>query len=73
MKIKTKIISIIFLLLSVMNSYSQDTLSYDRVLSEALNKNLYIKNELLNIDIAKGEYYKTNNFFPTLPEIDLEY
>ncbi|MDQ3019018.1 MAG: TolC family protein [Bacteroidota bacterium] len=73
MKIKTKIFSIVILCLYVLNSNAQDTLSYDRVLDEALSKNLFLKKELLNIDIAKGEYYKTNNFFPKLPEIDVEY
>lgn len=73
MDMKIKIFSIIFSSLCVLNSYSQDTLSYDRVLNDALKKNLFIKNELLNIDLAKGEYYKTNNFFPKLPELDFEY
>jgi len=73
MKIKIKIFLIVFLFLCVLDSYAQDTLSYDRVLNEALTKNLFLKNELLNIDLAKGEYYKTNNFFPKFPEIDLEY
>ncbi|MEO8666721.1 MAG: TolC family protein [Ignavibacteria bacterium] len=73
MNIKTKIFSGALLFLCVLSSYAQDTLSYDRVLNEALNKNLFLKNELLNIDLAKGEYYKTNNFFPKLPEIDVEY
>lgn len=71
--IKTKIFSIIFLFQCVVNSFAQDTLSHDRVLNEALTKNLFIKNERLNIDLAKEEYYKTNNFFPKFPEIDLEY
>ncbi|MEP7146155.1 MAG: TolC family protein [bacterium] len=73
MKIKIKIFLIVLLLLSVLNSYAQDTLSYNRVLNEALNKNLFLKNELLKIDLARGEYYMTNNFFPKFPEIDVEY
>lgn len=73
MMIKIKIFSIVLLSFFWMNSYAQDTISYDRVLEEALKKNLFINNELLNIDLAKGEYYKTNNFFPKLPELDFGY
>lgn len=73
MQTKIKILSVVYLFIGILNSNAQDTLSYDRVLNEALSKNLFIKNELLNIDIAKGEYYRTNNFFPKFPELDLEY
>ncbi len=73
MKFKIKIFSGVFLFLFVLNSNAQDTLSYSKLLGEALNKKLFLKNELLNIDIARGEYYKTNNFFPKFPEADVEY
>ncbi|MDZ4712860.1 MAG: TolC family protein [bacterium] len=73
MKIKTITFSILFLFSLVLNSSAQDTLSYDRVLDEALKRNLFLKNEQLNIDLARGEYYRTNSFFPKLPEIDAEY
>ncbi len=73
MQTKIKLLSVIYFFICILNSNAQDTLSYDRVLNEALSKNLFIKNEQLNIDIAKGEYHRTNNFFPKLPEIDLEY
>lgn len=73
MKIKIIIISIFIFCNLIANSFAQDTIRYERVLDEALNNNLILKNELLNIDIAKGEYYKTNNFFPKLPELDFVY
>ncbi len=73
MKIKTIIFSTLILFLLILNTNAQDTLSYDRVLDEALKRNLFLKNELLNIDLARGEYYRTNSFFPKFPEIDVEY
>jgi len=42
-------------------------------LNDALKKNLALRTGLLNIDIARGNYLKTNNFFPSYPEINLEY
>lgn len=73
MKIIKIIFSVLIQFLLILNSNAQDTLSYDRVLDEALRRNLFLKNELLNIDLARGEYYRTNSFFPKLPEIDVEY
>jgi len=73
MKLKIKIFSIVLIFFCVINLRAQDTLRYEKVLDEALKKNLFMKNEQLNIDLAKGEYFRSNNFFPKFPEIDLEY
>ncbi len=63
----------VVLIFCVFKLYAQDTISYDVILNEALKKNLAVKNELLNIELAKGERLKTNNFFPKYPDVDLEY
>ena len=73
MKIKMNILLTVLIIFGVMDSYAQDTLRYNVVLDEALRKNFFIKNELLNIDLAKGEFYRSNNFFPKFPELDFEY
>lgn len=73
MRLKRFIYPAVVLILCIFKLYAQDTINYDVILNEALKKNLAVKNELLNIDLVKGEYYKTNNFFPKYPEVDLEY
>lgn len=73
MKIKINIFLTVLIIFGVMDSYAQDTLRYNVVLDEALEKNLFLKNESLNIDLAKGEFYRSNNFFPKFPELDFEY
>jgi len=73
MKIKLTVISALIFCNFITNSFAQDTIRYEKILDDALTNNMILKNELLNIDIAKGEYYKTNNFFPKLPELDFEY
>lgn len=73
MRRKSFIYSAIILFLCVFKLYAQDTINYDIILTEALKKNLTIRNELLNIDLAKGNYFKSNNFFPKYPEIGFDY
>jgi len=73
MNIRIILFITLFFFLCRLNSYAQDTLSYDKVLDQAMDKNLYLKNEKLNIDIARGEYSRTGNFFPKFPELDFEY
>jgi len=73
MKIKINIFLTVLIIFCVMDSNAQDTLRYSIVLDRALEKNLFLKNELLNIDLAKGEFYRSNNFFPKFPELDFEY
>ncbi|MEO6696307.1 MAG: TolC family protein [Ignavibacteria bacterium] len=73
MKLKIKIFTIVLIFFCVINLRAQDTLRYEKVLDEALEKNLFIKNEQLNIELAKENYYRSNNFFPKFPELDMEY
>ena len=73
MNMKIIVISVVIFFNLFVNSFAQDTIRYEQLLDKALSDNLYVKNELLNIDLAKGEYFKTNNFFPNLPELDFSY
>ncbi len=73
MKLKAVIYYLLFLFICSSVSFAQDTLSYKSVLSKALDNNPLLKNESLNIDLAKSRYYNINNFFPKYPEADIEY
>ena len=73
MKIKIIVVSVVIFFNFLINSFGQDTIRYEQILDKALSNNLFSKSGLLNIDLTKGEYYKTNNFFPKLPELDFNY
>ena len=54
MNMKIIVISVVIFFNLFVNSFAQDTIRYEQLLDKALSDNLYLKNELLNIDLAKG-------------------
>jgi outer membrane protein TolC len=65
---------LIFILLAGSTSLNaQDTLTQDRVRSLAMENNLNLRSLSLNVEFARAEYYRVNNFFPSFPKIDIDY
>lgn len=68
-----KPVIILFVLLNAYSSFAQDTLTQEQLLSSAMQNNLNLKALFLNVELARGEYYRVNNFFPSFPKIDIDY
>ncbi|CAN5616291.1 hypothetical protein BH10BAC5_BH10BAC5_02290 [soil metagenome] len=65
---------IIFLSAFPLLTNAQDTLSYNKSFTDkVMLNNLSLRKDLFELELARAEYYRTNNFFPKYPDIDLEY